>query len=136
MGKTALLEQVVYQQMERDEAVIVIDPHGDLVNSIVTHMPAHKLSKTYLLDLTDRAYPFGLNAFVCSDPNDEVKRDETRNQIMHAFEKLWPETREGQYFEKILAHVVITLIENPTLTLANVRRLLLDASYRSQYTRN
>src|SRR6266566_1849088 len=136
IGKTSLLEQIVYQQEQLEEAIIVIDPHGDLANSLVTHMPAHRLSKTYLLDLTDRKYPFGLNAFVCSDPNDEVKRDETRNQIMHAFAKLWPEIEAGQYFKRYLHHVVITLIEHPELTLANVERLLDDATYRQRYTAN
>jgi Type IV secretory system Conjugative DNA transfer len=136
MGKTQLLEQVVYQQMQRDEALIVIDPHGDLVRSIIAHMPAHRLSKTYLLDLTDRKHPFGLNAFVCSDPTDEEKRDGTRNQIMHAFSKLWPEVLEQQYFKIYLPHIVITLIENPELTLANVERLLDDAEYRQRYTRH
>jgi len=134
MGKSQLLEQVVYQQMQLDEAIIVIDPHGDLVNSIIAHMPERRLSNTYLLDLKDRAYPFGLNAFTCRNPNDEEERDTTRNQVMHAFEKLWPETREGQYFNKMLRHVIITLLENPVLTLANVRRLLLDADYRNRYT--
>ena len=134
MGKTSLLEQIVYQQMQTNEAIIVIDPHGDLVNSIIYHMPERRLSKTYLLDLKEREYPFGLSVFACSNPADEEERDTTRNQIMHAFEKLWPETKEGQYFKKILRHVVITLIENPTLTLANVRRLLLDDEYRQQYT--
>jgi hypothetical protein len=136
MGKSQLLEQVVYQQMQHDEAAIVIDPHGDLVNSIIAHMPARRLSSTYLLDLTDRKYPFGLNAFVCSDPTDEEKRDGTRNQIMHAFSKLWPEVLEQQYFKIYLPHIVITLIENPELTLANVERLLDDAEYRQRYTRH
>lgn len=134
MGKSSLLEQIVYQQMQRDEAIIVIDPHGDLVDSIMAHMPESKLAKTFLLDLKDRAYPFGLSAFSCSNPYDEEERDTTRIQIMHAFEKLWPETKAGQYFRKILRHVVITLIENPQLTLADVRRLLLDEEYRQQYT--
>jgi hypothetical protein len=136
MGKTSLLEQIIYQQMQLDEAIIVIDPHGDLVNSIIAHMPERRLDKTYLLDLTDRKYPFGLNAFVCSDSLDEVKRDRTRNQIMHAFSKLWPEVLEQQYFKIYLPHVVITLIENPELTLANVERLLDDVQYRQRYTRH
>ncbi len=136
MGKTSLLEQIIYQQMQRNEAVIVIDPHGDLVNSIIAHMPERRLDKTYLLDLTDRKYPFGLNAFICNDPTDEEKRDGTRNQIMHAFSKLWPEVLEQQYFKIYLPHIVITLIENPELTLANVERLLDDAEYRQRYTRH
>ncbi len=136
MGKTSLLEQIMYQQMQLNEAIIVLDPHGDLINAILAHMPEQRLADTYLLDLKDRAYPFGLNAFTCRNPHDEEERDTTRSQIMHAFEKLWPETREGQYFNKLLRHVIITLLENPELTLADARRLLLDSDFRNRYTRH
>jgi hypothetical protein len=137
MGKSQLLEQIGYQQMQTGEAVIILDPHGDLVDAIIAHMPEADLSRCYFLDLKDaREYPFGLSVFACSNPQDEEARDVTRNQIMHAFEKLWPDTREGVYFNQILRHIVITLIENPELTLASVKKLLIDSSYRDRFTRN
>src|SRR5512144_533108 len=98
-GKSSLLEQIACQQLQLGEAVIVFDAHGDLVEDIIRRMPASRLPDTYLLDFEDcRQYPFGLNVFVCRDAANEKARDRTRNLVVHAFEKLWPETKRAQYF--------------------------------------
>jgi hypothetical protein len=134
VGKSSLLEQIACQLLEIDESLIVFDPHGQLIDNIIRRMPEKRLADTFHLDLKDRAYPFALNVFACANPEDEEERDRTRNQVTHAFEKLWPETQRGVYFKKLLRHVIILLIENPGLTLANVPRLLRDGMYREQYT--
>src|SRR4051794_40460276 len=97
-------------------------------------MPENRLADTYVLDLQDRFFPFSLNIFACADPASEVERDRTRNQVMHAFEKLWPETKTQVYFNKLLRHIVILLIEFPHLTLADVPALLRDGTRRQRYT--
>ena len=133
VGKSSLLEQIACQLMEQDESVIVFDPHGQLIDNIIRRMPASRLQDTFHLDLKDREYPFALNVFACADPEDEEERDRTRNQVTHAFEKLWPETQRGVYFKKLLRHIIILLIENPGLTLTEVPRLLRDGVYRERY---
>jgi hypothetical protein len=133
VGKSSLLEQIACQLLEQDESLIVFDPHGQLIDNIIRRMPGRRLRDTFHLDLKDRKYPFALNVFACSDPEDEEARDRTRNQVTHAFEKLWPETQRGVYFKKLLRHVIILLIENPGLTLADVPKLLRDDAYRGQY---
>src|SRR4051812_29566457 len=135
VGKSSLLEQVACQLLELDESLIIFDPHGQLIDNIIRQMPARRLRDTFHLDLKDRQYPFALNVFACSDPDDEEERDRTRNQVTHAFEKLWPETQRGVYFKKLLRHVIILLIENPGLTLADVPKLLRDGEYRDRYVR-
>src|SRR4051794_26555032 len=97
-------------------------------------MPENRLADTYVLDLQDRFFPFSLNIFACADPASEVERDRTRNQVMHAFEKLWPETKTQVYFDKLLRHIVILLIEFPHLTLADVPDLLTDTTLRTRHT--
>jgi hypothetical protein len=133
VGKSSLLEQIASQLLELDESLIVFDPHGQLIDNIIKRMPGRRLRDTFHLDLKDRKYPFALNVFACADPEDEEERDRTRNQVTHAFEKLWPETQRGVYFKKLLRHVIILLIENPGLTLADVPKLLRDDAYRGQY---
>jgi hypothetical protein len=133
VGKSSLLEQIACQLMGQNESLIVFDPHGQLIDNIIGRMPARRLRDTFHLDLKDRKYPFALNVFACSDPEDEEERDRTRNQVTHAFEKLWPETQRGVYFKKLLRHIIILLIENPGLTLADVPKLLRDDTYRGQY---
>src|SRR5687768_670501 len=133
VGKSSLLEQIACQLMEQDESVIVFDPHGQLIDNIIRRMPARRLRNTYHLNLRDREYPFALNVFACADPGSGEERDRTRNQVTHAFEKLWPETQRGIYFKKLLRHVIILLIENPGLTIADIRKLLFDDMYRERY---
>jgi uncharacterized protein DUF87 len=136
MGKSSLLEEIARQLLDKDESVIIFDPHGQLIDDIVARMPARRLADTYHLNLKDRKYPCGLNVFACADPNNEEERDRTRNQVTHAFEKLWPETRTGVYFKKLLRHIIILLIEHPQLTLADVPRILRDTAFRTGFTQS
>ncbi|WP_172639337.1 type IV secretory system conjugative DNA transfer family protein [Streptomyces tailanensis] len=120
-GKSSLLEQIVYQRMEQHDSVIVLDPHGELIDNIIARMPEARLSDTYLLDLSNaRGYPFHLNIFHCADPSDETERARTRGRVLRVFRRIWPEIEAGQYAEKLLRHVTNTLIYNPDCTLVDV----------------
>ena len=135
-GKSSLLNQLIQQQMELGDSVFVLDPHGDLIYDVIARMPAHRVKDTYLLDIKQGKYPFGLNLFACANPNNLSERDAVRNRIMNAFGKIWPEVKEGQYFEKLLRHVVATMIENPQLTMAHIPDLLEDEKFRMRYTKH
>src|SRR5437667_12516074 len=50
-GKSALLQNLIAADMASGHAVIVIDPHSDLITSCLHHMPQSRLSHTYLLDM-------------------------------------------------------------------------------------
>lgn len=120
-GKSSLLEQITYQRMEQHDSIIVLDPHGELIDNIIARMPESRLGDTYLFDLSDaRRYPFRLNIFHCTDPSDETARAQTRGRVLRVFRRIWPEIETGQYVEKILRHVTTTLIYNPGCTLADV----------------
>ena len=135
VGKSSLLEQVACQLMEQDESVIVFDPHGQLIDNVIRRMPGRKLKDTLHLNLRDLEYPFALNIFTCADPNNEEERRRTYSRVMQSFEKLWPETRSGVYFQKYLPQIVTLLIEHPQLTLKDVPKLLNDSIFRERYTR-
>ncbi|MGW2954818.1 hypothetical protein [Streptomyces eurythermus] len=129
-GKSSLLEQIAYQRMDQHDSVIVLDPHGELIDNIIARMPENRLDDTYLLDLSDaRHYPFRLNIFHCTNPQDETARARTRGRVLRVFRRIWPEIESGQYVEKLLRHVTTTLIYNPSCTLADV-----PAWFRSQQT--
>ncbi len=67
VGKSSLLENMIYQDIDKNQAVIVLDPHGQLIENIVSRMGQKHLARTYLLDITDETYPFGFNIFACRD---------------------------------------------------------------------
>ena len=97
---------------------------------MISILPEEQLKQTYLLDLTDTAYPFSLNLFSCSDPTDEIERTITLERVMHVFAQVWSETR-GVLLEKLLRFVTLTMLEHPGSTLLDIRRLLWDDAYRA-----
>jgi hypothetical protein len=131
VGKSSLLEHMIYQDIEKHYAVIVLDPHGQLIENIIARMHASHLSRTYFLDLTDDDYPFGFNIFTPSESRREPTI--TINRVMSIFEKLWPSETRGLFLPMLLQNVTETLIEHAdTMTIADIPALLLDADYRAE----
>ncbi|MFI5421621.1 MAG: hypothetical protein ACHQ1H_11690, partial [Nitrososphaerales archaeon] len=133
VGKTSLLQDIIQQELRLGNGVVVLDPHGDLLRDIFARMPASRIDDTRLFDLTEaRDWPFGMNLFALpkGQETSRTAHDAVRNQVMHAFEKLWPEVRSGLYFGNVLRPIVATLIENQELTLAHVPKLLYDENFR------
>src|SRR5258706_926883 len=128
--KSLLEANLICQDAEKGYAVIVFDPHGDLIDHVIGLLPEDVLKKTYLLDMTDKDFPFGLNLFSCSDPGDEIERAIAVDRVMHVFEKIWPEVK-GVLLEKLLRYVTLTLLEHPECTLVDIRRLLRDDAFRA-----
>ena len=127
-GKSSLVELLISQDMEKGDAIITFDPHDDLINHVVAQMPEERLSKTYILDITDTDYPFGLNLF--TSPENEIERAIAVDRVMHVFAKLWPETK-GVLLEKLLRYITLTFLEHPGHTLADIPRFLRDSAYRA-----
>lgn len=127
-GKSSLIESLIHQDMIKGYATIVFDPHEDLINHAVAQMPEERLNKTYILDVTDTDYPFGLNLFI--SPENEIERAIAVDRVMHVFEKLWPETK-GILLEKLLRYITLTFLEHPGHTLADIPLLLRDSTYRA-----
>jgi len=134
-GKSLLLASLIYQDALKDYAEIVIDPHGDLIEHVISILPEKRLEKTYLLDLRDKDYPFGLNLFSCLNPVDEIEQAITVDRVMHVFAKIWPETK-GILLEKLLRFVTLTIMEHPDCTLVDVESLLWDDAFRANIVRS
>jgi len=128
-GKSSLIESLIHQDIIKGYATIVFDAHEDLINHAVAQMPEERLNKTYILDVTDTDYPFGLNLF--TSPENEIERAIAVDRVMHVFEKLWPETK-GILLEKLLRYITLTFLEHPGHTLADIPLLLSDSAYRAR----
>ena len=136
VGKSGLLENLILHDIHHNQAVIVIDPHGDLTAHCIAQMPPEKLSKTFLLDLEDEDYPFGLNVFTDVGNNSAVALHQSIDRVMHCFEVLWPEALQQQHLPRFLLASVITLLANPGSTLVDMYKLLVVDSYRHKMLQN
>ena len=58
-GRSTLLERLVLSDIEAGEGLVLVDPHGDLVERIVARVPEHRKSDVIFLDVPDARQPFG-----------------------------------------------------------------------------
>ncbi|NIA02432.1 MAG: DUF87 domain-containing protein, partial [Nitrospirae bacterium] len=60
-GKSALLSYMARQDIQNGEGVCVIDPHGDLIEDILTYIPKERAKDVIIFDPADQERPMGLN---------------------------------------------------------------------------
>ena len=63
-GKSNFLQSIVLQQVEQNRGVVLVDPHGQLVEEILEFIPARRTNDVILFDASDRAFPVGFNPLI------------------------------------------------------------------------
>lgn len=131
-GKSTLLKTMFKQDMEDGHGACLIDPHGDLVASIMESIPEHRKSDVIYFDipnvhLTLRYNPFKKVSY--------EKRSLVASGIMDVFKKLWSDAW-GVKLEHILRHCILTLLDQPSATLEDIPELLLDRAFRTHAITN
>src|SRR5206468_1889263 len=58
-GKSTLLLNMIVEDIRSGEGIAVLDPHGDLIDQILGHVPEERIADVVLLDPSDEAYPIG-----------------------------------------------------------------------------
>jgi hypothetical protein len=130
MGKTTLLEKLLASDIQAGRGCALVDPHGDLAESVLASVPRHRTNEVLLFDAGDREYPLAFNLLACRDAQ---QRPLVASGIVSAFKKLYSESW-GPRLEHILRNALLTLTEVPGASLLSLQRLLSDAAYRKSVT--
>ena len=141
MGKSTLMHHVVAHKLRekaagRDsDAIVVVDPHADLVAGILEHVPESLIDKVRLIDLADESRTPGVNLL---DTRVFSDRDRTADSVVRVAKGLWEQW--GPRMQSILEQTVKTLHEaneHPDTTddrqhtILDGLRLLSDEAFRS-----
>jgi DNA helicase HerA-like ATPase len=62
-GKSTLLSSLILNDIKNGMGVCLLDPHGDLVDTIVSKIPPERYDDVVLWDVSDYDYPLGLDLF-------------------------------------------------------------------------
>jgi hypothetical protein len=86
-GKSTLMESMILQDIRAGEGLAVIDPHGDMIDSILGKIPENRASDVILFDVLDREKPIGFNMLQWRtlDERDFVI-DEIYNSLDHMYD--------------------------------------------------
>jgi energy-coupling factor transporter ATP-binding protein EcfA2 len=130
-GKTTLLRNLIIQHIHRGHGVAVIDPHGDLAEDLLHHIPPSRADHLVYFDPADTDFPIGFNP-LANVPLDE--RPLVASGIVDAFKSIWADSW-GPRMQYILYNTIAALLDRQNTSLLGVNRMLIDPDYRQWVVR-
>ena len=127
MGKSTLMGHLIAHKLRekargRDgDAIVVIDPHADLVGGLLEQVPEPVAGRVRLIDLADDAGSVGINLL---DTRVFADRDRTADSVVRVAKGLWEQW--GPRMQSILEHVVKSLHEANQHMAAEEQYTILD----------
>lgn len=128
-GKSTLLLNLIDQDLRAGNGIGVLDPHGDLIDSVLTRIPERRLQDVVLVDPGDEQYPVGFNIF---SAHSDIEKTLLASDLVSAFRRL--STSWGDQMTSVLGNAVLAILESDRGgTLADLRRFLVEADFRKEF---
>lgn len=128
MGKSTLLENMVCSDIQAGKGVAVIDPHGDLIESILKFIPSNRTNDVVIFNPSDTEFPLSFNVLDCPNKDQRIL---VASGLMSVFTKLWPDAFSGR-MEHILRNTLLALLEADGQSMMGIMRMFSDAAYRDK----
>src|SRR5712691_4261189 len=125
-GKSTLLLNLVAQDLAAGEGLALLDPHGDLAEAVLAHIPRDRTNDLVYVNPADAERPIGFNPL--SGVPEDLKPI-VADGVVSAFRHVWPESW-GPRLDYILTNAVRALVDVPGGTLLMLPRLLVDEPFR------
>ncbi len=127
-GKSTLIANMAIDDIRKDRGIGIIDPHGDLSETILDFIPKRRINDVVYLEPFDTERPFSLNVL---EIKNKQQKDLVSSGIVSIFYKLYKDSW-GPRLEYILRNVILTLLETPDATLIDILSLLAHNDYRKK----
>lgn len=130
-GKSTLLLNLMLQDLAAGRGFALIDPHGDLAQTIADAMPSERIADAIYIDPTDPTHAVGFNPL---QRVPESARPLAAEHFVSTVKAIYPESW-GPNLDDILYNAVRLLLDAPGSTLLGIRHLLIDRRYREKLLR-
>jgi hypothetical protein len=127
-GKSTLIANMAIDDIRKDRGIGIIDPHGDLCDTILEFVPKRRINDVVYLEPFDLTHTFALNVL---EVHNKEQKDLVSSGIVAIFKKIYSESW-GPRLEYILRNIIITLLEVEGTTLVDILRIIGDAGYRKR----
>jgi hypothetical protein len=125
-GKSTLLYTLARRDILNGEGLALLDPHGDMVERIAATCPEYRRKDLIYFNVPDPSDSHTFNPLEYVTPD---RRSLIAAGLLEVFRKTWTGNSWGVRLEHILRNALLTLVEQPTATLADILRLLDDKAY-------
>ncbi len=131
MGKSVLLENMIIDDIRKWRWVAVVDPHGDLAESVIGMIPKKRTNQVIIFDPSDTDWPIAFN--MLEDVNPE-HRAFIASGLVGIFKRIFWDSW-GPRLEHTLRNTILALIEYPNTTLISIPLMLTSEVYRAKVVR-
>ncbi|MBI4065493.1 type IV secretion system DNA-binding domain-containing protein [Candidatus Gottesmanbacteria bacterium] len=128
-GKSQLLEEMAIQDILAGKGVAVVDPHGDLIDGILSRIPPQRAEDVIYFDPSDGERPMGLNML---EAKTEQQKHFVATAIVGLMYKLYDPMKTGiigPRFEHAIRNAMLTVMCEPGNTFVEIVRVLTDSSF-------
>jgi len=125
-GKSTLLETLIVQDIVAERGFAFLDPHGDTVELALSRTSERHRERVVYLDAPSPTSDVGFN------PLESVPQEQralAASGIIEAFKGVWGQWW-GPRLEHIFRNAILTLLDQPQATLADIPRLFSDEGFR------
>lgn len=128
VGKSTLLLNMAISDIEKGKGLCVIDPHGDIAETLLHYIPQERIHDVIYFNPKDTEYPIAFNPLKGVHPNHHHL---VAAGLISTFKKIWADSW-GPRLEYILCFALLTLLEVPDATLLDIQPLLTDPTFRTR----
>lgn len=122
-GKTTMLTSMIFQDIQNGKGVCVVDPHGDLAESLINTIPEDRVKDFIYFNPYDIKFPIGINLLELTPGLEEdealLEKEFIAESVISLFRKVFSDAMAShphriEYILRNTIHTAFTL-ENPTL---------------------
>lgn len=130
-GKSTLLLNMIVQDIQNGRGIGVLDPHGDLIDAVLAHIPEGRYADVILFDPSDEECPIGFNVL---SAHSELEKTLLASDLVGIFRRF--STSFGDQMQAVLSNAILAILESERGgTLFDLRRLLTEKEFRAEYLR-
>lgn len=136
-GKTTMLQYAIVQDMQNGKGIAVVDPHGDMAETLLRHVPDHRIKDVVYFNPDDITRPIGMNLLEIpqglSEDEEIREKDLVTEALVSVFRKIFSEEDTGGHrIEYVLRNAIQTALTVENATIFTVFELLNDPTYRTK----
>lgn len=137
--KSVFIGYLARQDMWNGDGLCIIDPHGDLVEDVLSFTPKERAKDVVVFDPADDEYPMGLNMLEVISQDPELRKMEMDRAALDATEifiKIFGDEIFGPRIQHYFRNGCLTLMEDVEDggTLIDVPRLFTDDGFMKYKT--
>ena len=130
VGKSVLQENMAYQDMMDGRGFAFIDPHGDLVESLLGKVPKERVEDIIYFNPSDMANPIGLNMFEFDTPDQKDFLVQEAINMLYGLYDPGHTGIVGPRLEHIFRNCALLLMADPAGgTFIDVPKCLIDPEF-------